>query len=61
MAEAALLMRQANTALSTNPTDALVWDCVLAYVAWVGEENVSSEMKAVFNENPAVVAHLNNN
>ncbi|KAA6336864.1 Iron-regulated protein A, partial [termite gut metagenome] len=42
-------------------TDALVWDCVLAYVAWVGEENVSSEMKAVFNENPAVVAHLNNN
>ncbi|KAA6350628.1 Iron-regulated protein A [termite gut metagenome] len=42
-------------------TDALVWDCVLAYVAWVGEESVSSEMKAVFNENPAVVAHLNNN
>jgi uncharacterized iron-regulated protein len=42
-------------------TDALVWDCVLAYVAWVGEENVSSEMKTVFNENPAVVAHLNNN
>ncbi|KAA6345104.1 Iron-regulated protein A [termite gut metagenome] len=42
-------------------TDALVWDCVLAYVAWVGEENVSSEMKAVFRENPAVVAHLNAN
>ncbi|KAA6337031.1 Iron-regulated protein A [termite gut metagenome] len=42
-------------------TDALVWDCVLAYVAWVGEESVSSEMKTVFNENPAVVAHLNAN
>ncbi|GHU62853.1 hypothetical protein FACS1894123_04520 [Bacteroidia bacterium] len=42
-------------------TDALVWDCILAYVAWVGEENVSSEMKAVFNENPDVVAHLNHN
>ncbi|KAA6349413.1 Iron-regulated protein A [termite gut metagenome] len=42
-------------------TDALVWDCVLAYVAWIGEESVSSEMKTVFNENPAVVAHLNNN
>jgi len=44
----------------TAATDALVWDCVLAYVAWVGEENVSTEMKAVFNENPDVVAHLNN-
>ena len=45
----------------TAATDALVWDCVLAYVAWVGENNVSSEMKTVFNENPDVVAHLNNN
>ncbi len=44
-----------------SATDALVWDCVLAYVAWVGEENVSPEMKIVFNENPAVVAHLKNN
>ncbi|MDR3340795.1 MAG: hypothetical protein LBT25_12035 [Candidatus Symbiothrix sp.] len=42
-------------------TDALVWDCVLAYVAWVGEENVSAEMKTVFNENSDVVSHLNNN
>jgi uncharacterized iron-regulated protein len=42
-------------------TDALVWDCVLAYVAWVGEENVSVEMKAVFNENPDIAEHLNNN
>jgi uncharacterized iron-regulated protein len=45
----------------TAATDALVWDCVLAYVAWVGENNVSAEMKAVFNENPDVVKHLNNN
>jgi uncharacterized iron-regulated protein len=45
----------------TAATDALVWDCVLAYVAWVGEDNVSAEMKAVFNENPDVVDHLNNN
>jgi uncharacterized iron-regulated protein len=42
-------------------TDALVWDCILAYVAWVGESNLSAEMKAVFNENPDVVAHLNQN
>lgn len=45
----------------TAATDALVWDCVLAYVAWVGEAGVSSEMQAVFNENPDVVEHLNNN
>jgi uncharacterized iron-regulated protein len=42
-------------------TDALVWDCVLAYVAWVGEDNISSEMKIVFNENSDVVNHLNEN
>ncbi|MDR1645538.1 MAG: hypothetical protein LBS05_06945 [Tannerellaceae bacterium] len=42
-------------------TDALVWDCVLAYVAWVGEANVTAEMRTVFNENPDVVAHLANN
>ncbi|MDR0714030.1 MAG: hypothetical protein LBF89_07225 [Bacteroidales bacterium] len=45
----------------TAATDALVWDCVLAYVAWVGEENVSAEMKTVFRENPDVVSHLDNN
>ncbi|MDR2389884.1 MAG: hypothetical protein LBD89_08910 [Tannerellaceae bacterium] len=45
----------------TAATDALVWDCVLAYVAWVGEENVSAEMKVVFRENPDVAAHLENN
>lgn len=45
----------------TAATDALVWDCVLAYVAWVGENNVTETMKAVLNENPDVVAHLNNN
>lgn len=42
----------------TAVTDAMVWDCILAYVAWVGEDNVSSTMKAVFNENPDIVAHL---
>ena len=45
----------------TAATDALVWDCVLAYVAWVGEENVSSAMKTVFRENPDVAAHLSDN
>jgi uncharacterized iron-regulated protein len=45
----------------TAATDALVWDCVLAYVAWVGENNVPATMKTVFNENPDVVAHLNDN
>jgi uncharacterized iron-regulated protein len=45
----------------TAATDALVWDCVLAYVAWVGEENVTAEMQTVFNQNPDVVAHLNDN
>ena len=45
----------------TAATDALVWDCVLAYVAWVGENGVPTGMKSVFQENPDVVAHLNNN
>jgi predicted lipoprotein len=42
-------------------TDALVWDCVLAYVAWVGEDKVSAEIRDVFNENPDVVDRLNEN
>ncbi|MDR1738517.1 MAG: hypothetical protein LBR66_06875 [Candidatus Symbiothrix sp.] len=45
----------------TAATDALVWDCVLAYVAWVGEDNVPTTMKTIFYENPDVVAHLENN
>jgi uncharacterized iron-regulated protein len=45
----------------TAATDALIWDCVLAYVAWVGENNVSAAIKTAFNENSAVVAALNNN
>jgi hypothetical protein len=45
----------------TAATDALVWDCVLAYVAWVGEDNVTPQMKTIFNENKDVVDHLNNN
>jgi uncharacterized iron-regulated protein len=42
----------------TAATDALVWDCVLAYVAWVGEENVSEDIKIVFHENDAVASRL---
>jgi predicted lipoprotein len=45
----------------TAATDALVWDCVLAYVAWVGYDNVPQEMQEIFNENPAVKTHLANN
>jgi uncharacterized iron-regulated protein len=45
----------------TAATDALIWDCVLAYVAWVGESNVSTTIRAVFNENPDVVAAFNEN
>jgi uncharacterized iron-regulated protein len=42
-------------------TDALVWDCVLAYVAWIGEEKVSTEIQTVFLQNPDVKAHLEEN
>jgi hypothetical protein len=45
----------------TAATDALVWDCVLAYVAWAGESAVSAEIREVFNENPDVKAALNDN
>ena len=45
----------------TAATDALVWDCILAYVAWVGEGNVPTAMQTVFRENPDVVAHLEDN
>ncbi|MDR1021895.1 MAG: hypothetical protein LBL94_01245 [Prevotellaceae bacterium] len=45
----------------TAATDALIWDCALAYVAWAGENNVSADIKAVFNENAEVVAALNGN
>jgi uncharacterized iron-regulated protein len=45
----------------TAATDALVWDCVMAYVAWMGTDNVPAEMKAVFEENPSVKAHLADN
>jgi uncharacterized iron-regulated protein len=43
----------------TAATDALVWDCVLAYVAWAGEDNVAEDIKGVFNENSDVVTALN--
>jgi Uncharacterized iron-regulated protein len=43
----------------TAVTDALVWDCMLVYVAWAGENNVSAQIKAVFNENEDVVDFYN--
>jgi uncharacterized iron-regulated protein len=43
----------------TSATDALVWDCVLTYVAWAGEDNVSAAIKTVFHENQDVVDALN--
>ncbi|MDL2241511.1 hypothetical protein LJB91_01220 [Bacteroidales bacterium OttesenSCG-928-L03] len=43
----------------TAVTDALVWDCVLAYVAWAGESNVSSAILAVFNSNEDVLDFYN--
>ncbi|MDR0567112.1 MAG: hypothetical protein LBG47_08790 [Prevotellaceae bacterium] len=52
-------LSQAELKYLTAATDALVWDCVLAYVAWVGEENVAADIKTVFNENANVVAELN--
>ncbi len=42
-------------------TDALVWDCVLAYAAWIGESNLPSDMKSVFRENQDIVNHLEEN
>lgn len=45
----------------TAATDALIWDCVLAYVAWAGKENVAQNILTVFNENADVVAAFNDN
>ncbi|MDR0667956.1 MAG: hypothetical protein LBF90_04990 [Prevotellaceae bacterium] len=39
----------------TAATDALIWDCVLAYVAWAGENNVAPNIRTVFRENPDVL------
>ncbi|MCD7936228.1 MAG: hypothetical protein LUG98_05150 [Tannerellaceae bacterium] len=44
----------AETVYLTAATDALVWDCVMAYVAWVGTTNAESKFLTVFRENPAV-------
>lgn len=51
-------LTQAELHYLTAATDALVWDCIMAYVAWVGEDNVTSEMKKVFRENEDVVTHF---
>jgi uncharacterized iron-regulated protein len=45
----------------TAATDALVWDCALACVAWAGESNVSSAVKNAFRENEDVVDFFNEN
>jgi uncharacterized iron-regulated protein len=45
----------------TAATDALIWDCALAYVAWAGESNVSLAIQNAFNANSAVVAAFNDN
>lgn len=55
----AAAMTDAELSYLMATTDAMVWDCLLAYVAWVGVDHVSSEMEAVFNENPDVVEHFN--
>lgn len=52
-------MTDAELQYLTSATDALVWDCILAYVAWAGEDNVSAEMKTVFRENEDVIEHYN--
>jgi uncharacterized iron-regulated protein len=43
----------------TAATDALIWDCALAYVAWAGEGNVAGNISSVFRENADVVALWN--
>ncbi|MDR1225270.1 MAG: hypothetical protein LBK47_00010 [Prevotellaceae bacterium] len=45
----------------TAATDALIWDCALAYVAWAGENNVSTAIKSAFEANSAVVNAFNDN
>jgi uncharacterized iron-regulated protein len=45
----------------TAATDALVWDCILAYTAWVGTDKLPANMITLFNENQDVVQHLNDN
>jgi predicted lipoprotein len=47
-------LTNSEVAYLTATTDALVWDCVLAYVAWAGKDNVASDILAVFNENPDI-------
>jgi uncharacterized iron-regulated protein len=42
----------------TAATDALIWDCVLAYVAWKGKANVAQNIQSVFEENSDIVDAL---
>jgi uncharacterized iron-regulated protein len=45
----------------TAATDALVWDCALACVAWAGENSVSTAIKNAFNENTDIKDFYNEN
>ncbi len=53
-------LTRAELSYLTAATDALAWDCILAYAAWIGEDNLPSNMKSVYNENPAIADHLHN-
>jgi uncharacterized iron-regulated protein len=54
-------LTEAEVKYLTAATDALIWDCVLAYVSWAGETNVAENIKSAFNENSDVVEALNDN
>ncbi|MDR0421191.1 MAG: hypothetical protein LBH30_07085 [Prevotellaceae bacterium] len=45
----------------TAATDALVWDCALAYAAWAGESNISTAVRNALNENSDVKDFFNEN
>jgi uncharacterized iron-regulated protein len=53
-------LTEAEVKYLTAATDALIWDCALAYVAWAGEGNVAGNINSVFHENSDVVTLWNN-
>jgi uncharacterized iron-regulated protein len=54
-------LTEAEVKYLTASTDALIWDCALAYVAWAGINNVSTDIQNAFNANPDVVTAFNEN
>jgi uncharacterized iron-regulated protein len=52
-------LTEAEVKYLTAATDALIWDCMLAYVAWAGEENVAGNISSAFRENSDVIALWN--